>query len=271
MDPGMSFVVAHHLILAHHGAIRELRATNPQPNDQLGVALNLIPAWPDNGSSEVKEAAAAIDAVHNRLFAAAVLDGKYPNAIKQIHADLGVDDQIDVDLLAEMVEPIDFLGVNYYNINHIVHAPGAEPMPEWPGVPDAALADPPGDLTDMGWGVEPVGLTWMLNRIHEWAPGLPLMITENGAAYPDVVDEDGGISDPLRREYLELHIAAMREAMLEGVNVKGYFVWSLLDNFEWARGYAMRFGIVHVDYDTLRRTIKESGRWYQRFLAGGAP
>jgi beta-glucosidase len=267
-DPGLSFVVAHHLMLAHHAAIAAMRATNPRPEDQLGVVLNLIPAWPDNGSSEVKEAAARIDAVHNRLFAAAVLDGKYPDVIRHIHADLGVADRIDVDVLAAIVEPIDFLGVNYYNINHIAHDPGAEPMAEWPGVRDASLAEPPGDLTDMGWGVEPMGLAWMLNRVHGWAPGLPLMVTENGAAYPDEVDADGTVVDPLRQEYLELHVAAMREAMLEGVNVKGYFVWSLLDNFEWARGYAMRFGIVRVDYATLERTIKESGRWYQRFLAG---
>jgi beta-glucosidase len=94
------------------------------------------------------------------------------------------------------------------------------------------------------------------------------MITENGAAYPDVVSEDGSIHDMLRTEYVKLHIAAIAEAIQSGVNVKGYFLWSLLDNFEWARGYDMRFGIIHVDYETMERTIKDSGYWYQRFLAG---
>jgi beta-glucosidase len=265
-DPGTSFVVAHHLMLAHHAAIASMRLTAPRPEDRLGIVLNLIPAWPDNGSAEVKEAAAGIDAVQNRLFAAAVLDGKYPAIVRRIHETLGVEDRIDLDALAAAAEPIDFLGINYYNINHIELDAGAEPMGEWPGVPNARLATPPGHLTDMGWGVEPFGLTWMLNRVTEWAPGLPLIIMENGAAYPDEVESDGRVIDPLRQQYIESHIAAMHEAMGDGANVKGYFVWSLLDNFEWARGYAMRFGIVHVDYATFERTIKESGRWYQEFL-----
>jgi beta-glucosidase len=243
-----------------------MRATAPRTEDRLGIVLNLIPAWPDNGSAEVKAAAAGIDAIHNRLFAAAVLDGKYPDTVRRIHEALGVADRIDVAALAAAAEPIDFLGVNYYNINHIELDPGAEPMREWPGVPNATLATPPGHLTDMDWGVEPSGLIWMLNRVSEWAPGLPLMIMENGAAYPDEIDPDGRVVDPLRQQYLESHIAAVHEAMGEGANVKGYFVWSLLDNFEWARGYSMRFGIVHVDYQTFERTIKESGRWYREFL-----
>jgi beta-glucosidase len=266
-EPGTSMLVAHHLMLAHHAAIGGMRRTRPRDGDQLGVVLNLIPAWPDNGSAEVKNAAAGIDAVQNRLFAAAVLDGKYPDIVRRIHEDLGVADRIDVGELAAAVEPIDFLGINYYNINHFELDPGAPPLGSWPGIPDVKEAVPPGHLTDMGWGVEPIGLTWMLNRVSEWAPGLPLMITESGAAYPDTVDADGRVDDPLRREYLEMHIAAMKEAMLEGAEVRGYFVWSLLDNFEWSWGYSMRFGIVRVDFDTLDRTIKESGRWYQRFLA----
>jgi len=266
-EPATSMIVAHHLMLAHHSAVAAMRRTNPRSGDRFGIVLNLIPAWPDNGSNEIKQAVAAIDAVQNRLFAAAVLDGKYPGIVRSIHEDLGVADRIDVAALSDAVEPIDFLGVNYYNINHFELDPGAPPLGSWPGVPDVREALPPGHLTEMGWGVEPIGLPWMLSRVSEWAPGLPLIIMENGAAYPDEVDAEGRVVDPLRTAYLEAHIAAMHEAMMEGVNVRGYFVWSLLDNFEWARGYGMRFGIVRVDFDTLERTIKESGRWYQRFLA----
>jgi beta-glucosidase len=266
-EPATSMIVAHHLMLAHHSAVAAMRRTNPRSGDRFGIVLNLIPAWPDNGSNEIKQAVAAIDAVQNRLFAAAVLDGKYPGIVRSIHEDLGVADRIDVAALSDAVEPIDFLGVNYYNINHFELDPGAPPLGSWPGVPDVREALPPGHLTEMGWGVEPIGLPWMLSRVSEWAPGLPLIIMENGAAYPDEVDAAGRVVDPLRTAYLEAHIAAMHEAMIEGVNVRGYFVWSLLDNFEWARGYGMRFGIVRVDFDTLERTIKESGRWYQRFLA----
>jgi beta-glucosidase len=120
----------------------------------------------------------------------------------------------------------------------------------------------------MGWGVEPEGLTWMLNRVGKLVPGLPLIIMENGAAYPDEVTDGGPINDPKRIQYIERHIEAVREAREGGVNVVGYFVWSLLDNFEWARGYSKPFGIVHVDRATMERTVKASGRWYQEFLTG---
>ena len=136
-----------------------------------------------------------MDAIHNRLFAAAVLDGKYPDLVLQYMERFGVGDQIDQDALADAVETIDYLGVNYYNINHIAHDPDAEMIGQWPGVDGAVLATPPGNLTEMEWGVEPVGLTWMLNRVTRWAPDVPLLIMENGAAYPDEVSADGEVHD----------------------------------------------------------------------------
>jgi beta-glucosidase len=268
IDPPSSLVAAHHLMLAHHAAVAVMRRTNVQPDDKLGIVLNLIPAWPADASPEAVNVAEGADAVQNLLYAQAVLSGTYPDRVLQIHSDLGVADRIDLDALAAAVEPIDFLGVNYYNVNHFGYSAGAEPLGAWPGVREATLDLPPGPLTEMGWGVEPEGLVWMLKRINTWSPGLEIMITENGAAYPDVVSEDGSIHDMLRTEYVKLHIAAIAEAIQSGVNVKGYFLWSLLDNFEWARGYDMRFGIIHVDYETMERTIKDSGYWYQRFLAG---
>ncbi len=265
-DPGSAFVAAHHLMVSHHRAIAEMRTTAPRDDDQLGAVLNLIPAWADDSSNQSKEVARGADAIHNRLFASAVLDGEYPDTILRYAAKFGVADQVDPDALAAVFEPIDWLGVNYYNINHFAHEAGAGLLGEWPGPEDAILVDPPGQLTEMQWGVEPVGLTWTLNRVARWAPDMPLYVTENGAAYPDVREADGRIRDELRIEYLRLHLAAMREAMDEGADVRGYFVWSLMDNFEWSFGYERRFGLLHVDYDTLERTPKDSYRWYQAFL-----
>ena len=172
--------------------------------------------------------------------------------------------------LAALRQPIDFLGVNYYNVNHIEHEGGTESMAPWPGTFGARMARAPGKLTEMNWGVEPEGLTWMLERIGSENPGLPLVICENGAAYADVVGPDGSIDDPERTNYIRHHIDAMKVAIDRGVDVRGYFLWSLMDNFEWARGYDKRFGIVRVDFETMTRTIKSSGAWYRDFLAGEA-
>jgi beta-glucosidase len=122
----------------------------------------------------------------------------------------------------------------------------------------------------MNWGVEPEGLTWMLERVAREHPGVPILICENGAAYPDEVGPDGFVDDPARTEYIKGHIEAMKMAIDHGADVRGYFLWSLLDNFEWARGYDKRFGIVRVDLDTMERNLKTSGMWYRDFLAGSA-
>lgn len=269
-DEGSAFVAAHHLMLAHHSAIAAMRTVNVHDDDQLGIVLNLIPAWPIDDSPEVAWATDGVDAVQNRLFAEAVLKGTYPRRVLTIHKNLGVADRIDTEALASAAQPIDFLGVNYYNINHIGFDQDAASMGAWPGVPGATVERPPGDLTEMNWGVEPEGLTWTLKRVQEWSPGLPVLVMENGAAYPDSVSDDGAVHDPLRTEYIQRHIAALKNALDAGVNLKGYFVWSLLDNFEWSRGYGMRFGIIRVDYDTFERTIKDSGYWYQGFIAGSS-
>lgn len=266
-DPGSSFVAAHNLMLAHHAAIRAQRDTEPRVDDRLGIVLNLIPAWPETGSAEDRAAANGVDAIQNRLFLGAIFDGKYPDEVIGYMERYGVQDRIDLHRLAETVEPIDYLGINYYNVNHIEHVPGAHPMPAWPGPDGAGFATPPGDLTEMGWGVEPEGLTWMLQRVADEYPAVPLVIMENGAAYPDDVATDGSVDDPKRIEYLRRHIAAIHDARESGVPVEGYFVWSLLDNFEWARGYSKSFGIVHVDRSTMKRTVKASGHWYRDFLA----
>ncbi len=267
-EPGQSFVAAHHLMLAHHAGIRAMRATNRHDHDQLGIVLNLIPAWPVSDSPEDELAAASVDATSNRLFTGAVFDGRYPEEILGYIDRYRVNDQIDTEELARAVEPIDFLGVNYYNVNHVEHVAG-EPAPgAWPGSWEARVARPPGVLTEMGWGVEPEGLLWMLERVGREHPEIPLYICENGAAYPDVVLADGSVVDPERIAYLEGHIETVHSALQRGVDVRGYFVWSLLDNFEWSLGYDKRFGIVRVDLETMERTIKASGHWYRDFISG---
>ena len=265
-----AFLVAHHLMLAHHSAIRVMRETSPRDEDKLGIVLNLIPAWPQSDTDDDRAAAAAVDLVQNRLFTDAVLHGTYSDEARALHEHYGVADHIDPRALADSRQQIDFLGVNYYNINHIEHSPGAESMPAWPGTWDARMARPPGELTEMNWGVEPEGLTWMLERVAREHPGVPILICENGAAYVDEVGPNGFVDDPARTEYIKRHIEAMKVAIDRGVDVRGYFLWSLLDNFEWARGYDKRFGIVRVDLETMARTLKTSGLWYRDFLAGNA-
>jgi beta-glucosidase len=154
-----------------------------------------------------------------------------------------------------IAQPLDYLGVNYYS-RSVVSA-GKPWSPKEHGLP----------VTDMGWEIYPQGLTELLTRLHRDYPLPPIYITENGAAFPDQI-ENGVVDDVARVRYLQDHIAALSKAKQAGVDVRGYFVWSLLDNFEWASGYAKRFGIIHVDYKTQRRTLKSSAHWYAGFLRG---
>ena len=269
-DTPSSFLVAHHLMLAHHSAVEAMRHTAPRDEDRLGIVLNLIPAWPQTDSDEDRAAARAADLVQNRMFSEAVLRGRYPTEVLDLFEHYGVAGQIDIESLASGRQPVDFLGVNYYNVNHIEHHPGADSMPAWPGTWGARMVRPPGTLTEMNWGVEPEGLTWMLERVARDHPGVPMMVCENGAAYVDHVGPDGSVDDPARIDYIKRHIAAVEVAIDRGADVRGYFLWSLMDNFEWARGYDKRFGIVRVDFETMARSLKASGLWYRDFLAGSA-
>ena len=270
-DAGESFVAAHHLMVAHHRAIAAMRAADAGAEDQLGIVLNLIPAWPDSDSPEDIKAAAAIDTVQNKLFADAVFNGSYPDLIREYHHKLGVADRIDEGALAGVREDIDYLGVNYYNVNRIRFQKGVPASGSWPGTDGSVVLPPPGEVTDMGWGLDPEGLSWMLLRVTDEYPTLPLYVCENGAAFPDVVTADGTIYDPKRISYLQTHIDAVADAIAGGADVRGYFVWSLLDNFEWAEGYRMRFGLIRVDPDTLDRTIKASGHWYRDLISAASP
>jgi beta-glucosidase len=165
--------------------------------------------------------------------------------------------------LETIAAPLDWLGVNYYYCSTVRSgaAPSGKANP-FIGCADVQELDPVGETTTMGWGVSPEGFTGLLLRLRDEAPGLPLVITENGSAWPDEVDDDGEVRDVRRTDYLLSHLEAMTTAIARGADVRGYFAWSLMDNFEWARGYAQRFGLVHVDYATQQRTPKDSARAY---------
>ncbi|WP_312892737.1 GH1 family beta-glucosidase [Allostreptomyces psammosilenae] len=280
-EPAAALRAAHHLNLAHGLGAQALRATLPS-DAQLSVTLNLVEARPLTASAADADAARRIDALANRVFTGPMLSGAYP---PDLIADTAkVTDWSFVqggDLEAIGRVPIDVLGVNYYypsvvsaldgSAGEAAHGDdghGASTHSPWPGADQVAFHLPPGPRTAMNWAVDPSGLYDLLVRTQREHPGLPLMITENGAAFDDRLDEDGRVRDPERISYLHGHLAAVARALDAGVDVRGYFLWSLLDNFEWSYGYSRRFGAVYVDYPTQRRIPKDSARWYANVVRG---
>jgi beta-glucosidase len=258
---------AHHLLLGHGLAVPEIRRAVPDAN--VGVTLNLYSIRAASESAADVDAARRIDGLGNRFFLDPVLRGSYP---EDVVADLGEsawfrDNATPADLEA-ISAPIDFLGINFYS-RHTLRAgtPGPEAS-AYPGSEFVEFVDTGVDKTQMGWEIHPDGLVDVLEMAHAAAPELPLYITENGSAYEDVVGEHGTVVDPERTEYVRQHVAACHEALQRGLPLAGYFVWSLMDNFEWAWGYSRRFGIVHVDYETQVRTPKTSAEWFTGFLSG---
>jgi beta-glucosidase len=251
---------AHHLLLGHGLAVSALRATGV--TGRIGTVNNHSHVSPASENSADVIAAGTYDVLRNWLFADPLFSGAYPPEIEALFAAADASLRQPGDAAAIAV-PTDFVGVNYYN-------------PEVMRASDTALGfdwvEPSGEVTGYGWPVEPDGLRRTLlalrDRYGDRLP--PVYITENGAAYPDVVGEDGEVRDPGRVGYLDGHLRALHRAIEEGVDVRGYFAWSLLDNFEWAVGYSQRFGLVHVDFATQRRTPKASFGWYRDAIAGQA-
>ena len=241
--------VSHHLLLSHGLALQALRAAGCQA--RLGIVLNLAPVQPATDSPADATQAWLEDGLLLRWYVDPLLLGRYPADVLQ---HLGADaPQIEPGDLQAIQTPMDFLGINYYSR---AVASAGEPF----DVQRSGLA-----LTDMGWEVYPEGLTDLLLRLHRDYTVPPIFVTENGGAFQDVL-VDGQVHDADRIDYIASHIAAVGAALGQGVPMAGYMVWSLLDNFEWASGYAKRFGIVHVDYPSQRRTLKDSAHWYQHFL-----
>jgi beta-glucosidase len=241
----------HGMLLAHGEGARALRATVPRA--RVGIALNVSPIHAATTAPEDVEAAHRRDGALIRWFADPAFGRGYPDDMLEAYGDLAPAGAIDAAGV-----PLDFLGLNYYT-RQVVRAGDGRL-----GVEDASPADV--ERTATGWEVYPEGLTEILVRMHRDYEPAALVVTENGAAYEDVPADDGTVVDDDRVRYLGAHLSAAADAIDVGVPLTGYFVWSLLDNFEWAEGYSKRFGIVRVDYETQQRTVKASGRRYAELI-----
>ncbi|HZX39687.1 MAG TPA: GH1 family beta-glucosidase [Streptomyces sp.] len=263
-----SLRAAHHFNLAHGLAAQVLHTALPSTSE-ISLTLNLHAVRPLTDSAADLDAARRIDAVGNRIFLDPVFHGRLPEDLVRDTAavtDWAFVQDGDLEVVST---PIDSLGINYYSPT-VVGAGSSESPSPWAGAEEHVRFLPaPGPRTAMDWPVDADGLYELLTRLRDDLPGVPLVITENGAAYDDYADPSGEVHDPERVEYLRAHLSAVHRAIGAGADVRGYFLWSLLDNFEWAYGYSKRFGVVHVDFATQRRTFKDSARWYGDVIARG--
>jgi beta-glucosidase len=251
-SPPDALKAAHHLLLSHGRAVPVLRA-NGDAATKVSIVTNLAWVDPASDAPEDQSAARRYDGFLNRWFLDPLFKGEYPADMLDLYGAEAV--PIQPGDLEDIAAPLDFLGVNYYS-RSVIGAGDEMPLIQ------VRHEEPEGEYTEMGWEVYPQGLYSLLVRVHrDYAPSA-MYITENGAAFPDEVSADGKVRDPRRLAYLQAHFVHAHRAIQEGVPLKGYFVWSLMDNFEWGFGYSKRFGIVHVDYQTQQRTPKQSGEWY---------
>jgi beta-glucosidase len=265
-DDALALAASHHLLLAHGLACQAIG------EDQVGIALNVQPTVPASDDPGDVEAARLADLHMNVQYLDPVFGRGHPKELLARY-----DDVTDLAFVHDgdertIAAPLGFLGVNYYTRHTVAAAPAGGVADDLPGSLGVWSIVPPGtDVTAMGWPIEPEALTEVLLRIRrDYGPD-SILITENGAAFDDVVGPDGAVHDAERIAYLREHVTAARRALEEGVPLGGFFVWSLLDNFEWAHGYSKRFGIVSVDFETQRRTPKDSARWYGRLAGSGEP
>jgi len=268
-DRATAFKVAHHTVIAHATAVNAMREV--RSDLKLGPVLNQANYPADDPTDPVQSHASDIlDAVQNRWWMDAIFHGKYPEILVKEFGSEFLDVIMPGDMELAQTKN-DWLGINYYFDTRVGASDAAKPVQ----FDNSALlgltidSTPVGELTDMGWPITPAGLTTMLTRWkHELGDRLPqIFITENGCAYPDGPDASGKIDDQRRISYLDKHLNAILDSIAAGVDVGGYFQWSLLDNFEWSLGYQKRFGIIHVNYETQVRTPKESAKWYANVIA----
>ena len=259
MEARQNWQASHHLLLAHGLAVPILRA-NSQPGTEVGITFNLTPIHPATSSPEDQFVPQVIDGGLNRWYLDAVFRGSYPSDILEILALRDLVPHVESGDAEIIARPIDFLGINNYTRSVVRQQKDGIPgMPEWVHIDNA-------EHTEMQWEVYPAGIRELLVRMHQEYAIPRLYVTENGAAFADTISEDGQVHDPRRVHYLQEYIKQAGEAMQEGAPLAGYFVWSLMDNFEWAEGYSKRFGVVYVDYATQRRIPKDSARWYQQTI-----
>jgi len=265
-DLHSALAASHHLLLAHGQAIELIRAA--APGAAAGSSVLLSDISPASASEADLAAATRLDGHENRWFLDPVARGRYPADLLDWYAARVPIDFIAGGDLATIATPVDFCGVNYYETKTVAADPG-EPYHQATVLPAGWLPDGP-PLTANGIDARPPGLGRVLRRLRDEYPALPLYITENGAPFYDYVDPLGQVKDPDRVRYLHEHLAETRRAIADGVDVRGYFVWSLLDNFEWADGYSKRFGLFFVDFGTKARIAKSSAHWYREFIADHA-
>jgi len=256
---------AHHALLAHGRAMGVLRAL--WPDCQAGITLNLSLAYPASSMPADRLAAHMADGQLNRWFLDPLFGRGYPADMLQFYGDSAP--VIEADDMDTIAESMDFLGINYYS-NHFVRSVSADVDAfGFTGLKTDELRAAGYEMTEMGWPIMPDGLRELLVWVNkQYRPGA-LYITENGAAFADEV-QDGAVHDIRRVEYLREHLAAARRAISEGVPLRGYFAWSLFDNFEWAFGYSKRFGMVYVDFETQQRILKDSARYYQQVITANS-
>jgi beta-glucosidase len=267
-DVSKALAATHHLLLGHGLALENLRSLGGEDN-QLGITLNLSDVRPATEDAADIEAARRVDGNANRLYLDPLFRRSYPEDMLEHYRSESDFAFIREGDLGKISQPPDFLGVNYYFRNTVVDGRRRSELATAMRFADldAATVLPEGvETTAMGWPVEADGLTELLLRLHREYTRVPIYITENGRAVYDYVDPEGGVDDEERVAFLDAHFRAAHAAIEQGVDLRGYMVWSLLDNFEWAEGYSKRFGIVFVDYGTQRRIPKMSARWYREVI-----
>ncbi|WP_052666399.1 GH1 family beta-glucosidase [Nitriliruptor alkaliphilus] len=267
-DPARAIAAVHHLLLAHGEASRAIRAAGG-PGTNVGIVLNPAPIRPASDDEADLAAARRADGLRNRVWLDPLVHGRYPDdvlAAWEPLTDLGALHRDDD--LAAIAAPIDLLGINYYNPVVVTARPAGDGGLPGPGQDHLAEVPGPAPHTTLGWSIDATGLEELLLRLHRDYPGVTMAVTENGGAFPDAPGPNGRIDDTDRIAYLDAHLRAATRAAAAGVDVRGYYVWTLLDNFEWAEGYAPTFGIVHVDRATQVRTPKASADWYREAIAG---
>ena len=250
-------IASHHLMRSHGKAVQAYRAMG---RHQIGLVVNIEPKYPASDSAADRSATERAHAYMNRQYLDAALLGSYPDELRQIFGEAWP--QWPADDMAAIRQPIDFIGVNYYTRSVTRHDESSWPLHA------SRVLQKQATYTETGWEVFPQGLTDTLVWIKQRYGDIPQYVTENGAAFFDPpVAEGERMQDPLRVDYLRKHIAAIADALRAGVDLRGYFAWSLLDNMEWSLGYSKRFGIVHVDFETQTRTPKASARYYAEVIA----
>ncbi|MDR2373476.1 MAG: beta-glucosidase [Bifidobacteriaceae bacterium] len=269
-EPLRAVEAAHHLLLGHGLAIDRWRHT-ARDCHRFGITINLTPVVAASESEADRDAARRVDAITNRFFLDPVLKGEYPaDAVAQLAPLTDFSHVLDGDL-ATINQPLNDFGLNYYHRDWIKAGPADadrfRPGTTHIGAADAVVADSGLPVTARNWPVDPEGLTGVLTWLTETYQMPPIWVTENGSAWDDTIAEDGAVHDSRRIAYLDAHFRAAKKALDQGVDLRGYFVWTSMDNFEWGYGESSRFGLVYLDFETQERTPKDSYHWYQKVVS----